>query len=153
LAARTPLDVYVANRTPASLLVGRTAQTDDLVGTSELPSFHDNIPLTAGPSRVVMGHIVDKAGNWVERVFVLCFDSATIFVYDPARRIVESEIFTGRGPHSLAFMQSDSKLPYAFVGHFTDSYVAVVSLDQRYPQTFGSTLAILGIPTPPRASK
>jgi len=153
-AASVPLDVYVANRTPNSLLIGRTDRTDAPVATSDLPTFHNNIPLTAGPSRVVIGYVIGHDGEPALRVFVLCFDSALIYVYDPTRRGLEPQvIYTGRGPHSLAFMSRDSKAPYAFVGHFTDSYVAVISLDQRYPETFGATLAILGTPTPPRASR
>src|SRR5690606_38405671 len=49
-ATRVPLDVYVANRTPSSLLVGRTAGEDPDALVSALPRFYDNFPLTAGPS-------------------------------------------------------------------------------------------------------
>ncbi len=150
LSARVPLDVYVANRSPNSLLVGKTDAKEAPIGASELPTFHDNIPLTAGPSRVVMGHIVNPEGKRERRIFVLCFDSALIYVYDPERGRLEGEIRTGRGPHSLAF---DPKRPLLYVGHFTDSYVGVMSLDQRYPHTYGTTLATLGVPTPPRAAK
>ncbi|HSC88475.1 MAG TPA: hypothetical protein VLC09_14430 [Polyangiaceae bacterium] len=152
-ASTIPFDVYVANRSPNSLLIGRTDPVDSTVGGSDLPSFHDNIPLTTGPSRVIIGRVLDAQGQWARRVFVLCFDSAVIYVYDPERRTVEAEIFTGRGPHSLAFLPPSSDLPVAFVGHFSDSYVAAVSLDQRHPETFGSTLAILGTPKPPRAAR
>jgi hypothetical protein len=152
----TPVDVYLTNRTPPSLLVGqvRTAEGSD----PELPIFYDNVPLTAGPSRVVVGHVTvgnDAAGDPIRetRIFVLCFDSSLIFIYDPARRRVETEIFTGRGPYSMAFDDKDPERPMAYIGHFTDSFIGVVSLDQRTPRTYGTFITTIGAPTPPRASK
>lgn len=150
LAARVPLDVYVANRSPSSLLVGTTDWVDARVPMVELPTFHNNVPLTAGPSRVFLGSITNKQGQLERRVFVLCFDSAIIYVYNPATRMIETEFRTGRGPHSLAF---DTSRPLLYVGHFTDSFVGVISLDQRYPHTYGTLLSTVGIPTQPRAAK
>jgi hypothetical protein len=149
-AAEVALDVYVTNRSPNSLLVGRTGGTDLGEKVSALPEFYENIPLTAGPSRVVLGHIRNEFGDKEPRVFVLCFDSALIYVFDPARGRVEAEIRTGRGPYAMAF---DSETALAFVAHFTDSHVGIVSLDQAHPTTFGATLATLGEPDSPRASK
>ncbi len=161
-------DVYVANRAPASLLVGRmTPDFSYANGTSELPSFIDSIALTSGPSRVVLGYVKvpttaatttsdsalkDKGGLYdlERRVFVVCFDSRRIFVYDPARRVIEANITTGRGPFALAI---DQDRGLAYVAHFTDSYLGVISLDQRFPQTYASVVASIGSPTPPRASK
>jgi len=150
VAEDTALDVYAANRGPNSLLIGKTGGTDSDTQSSQTPSFFDNIPLSAGPSRVVLGHITDTQGLSQERVFVICFDSALIYIYNPDRRIVESVIRTGRGPHSIAF---DPENSLAYVGHFADSYVGVVSLDMRHPQTFGSTLLTLGTPISPRAAR
>ncbi len=149
-AAAEPLDVYVANRTPPSLVLGHTLRADGPSGTTDVPSFYDNVPLTAGPSRVILGHVSNASGESELRVFVLCFDSALIFVYDPARRRIESEIFTGRGPYALAF---DEDRPLAYIGHFTDSFIGVVSLDQRFPRTYATMITTIGAPTPPRASK
>ena len=42
---------------------------------------------------------------------------------------------------------------FLYVGHFTDSYIGVVDLDMRRPETFGSMFATVGAPTPPRESK
>lgn len=149
-----PLAVYVANRTPPSLLVGRTQPVMAPTQTGDLPAFYANIPLTAGPSRVVLGNVLtddgSPEGRLERRVFVLCFDSNVIYVYDPVRQRLETEVFTGRGPHSLAF---DGKRPVAYVGHFTDSYIGVVSLDQRSPWNYGAMIASIGTPRPPRASK
>lgn len=149
-AARVPLVVYVANRGPNSLLIGTTDSRDALVAADDLPTFHDSIPLTAGPSRVVIGEVTTPSGVRERRVFVICFDSALVYVFDPIRKRLETEIFTGRGPHSLAF---DGAEPLLYVGHFTDSYVGVVSLDQRHTRTYGAMVAALGEPTPPRASQ
>lgn len=156
-AERVALDVYVANRTPSSLLLGKTSGPSDLGGPSDVPAFYDNIPLTEGPSGVFVGKIMTAGGRVESRVFVTCFDSSVIYVIDPERRLIESQIFTGRGPQSIAFQLPDSGPSnvgaLAYIAHFTDSYVSVVSLDQRFPKTFGATLATLGTPTPPRASK
>jgi hypothetical protein len=149
-AAAIPLDLYVANRSPNSLLVGTIEARVGPLGNDGLPNFHDTIPLTSGPSRAILGWVRTRSGQRERRVFVTCFDSALIYVYDPARRAVESEIPTGRGPHAIAF---DPIEPVAYVGHFTDSYVGVVSLDQTHPQTYGTMLASIGLPVPPRAAK
>ena len=155
--------VYVASRAPASLLVGAmTADFGYPSGTSELPSFTDSVSLTFGPSRVIVGDVKvpgtaqsaqqDEAGPYeIEtRVFVVCFDSRRIFVYDPKRRLVDAIISTGRGPYALAL---DGVRGLAYLGHFTDSYLGVVSLDQRFPQTYATIVASIGAPKAPRSSK
>jgi len=149
-AAAVPLDLYIANRSPNSLLVGTIEARVGELGSDGIPSFHDTIPLTSGPSRAILGRVLTREGTYERRVFVTCFDSALIYVYDPARRAVESEIPTGRGPHAMAF---DPILPVAYVAHFTDSYLGVVSLDQTHPETYGTMLASIGVPIPPRAAK
>jgi hypothetical protein len=145
-----PFDVYVANRTPPSLLVGQTHPVTNDNGTDDLPAFNQSIPLTAGPSRVVLGSIINAQGELERRVFVVCFDSRRIFIYDPVRRTVEAEVTTGRGPHALAV---DTRHGLAYVGHFTDSFIGVIALDQRFPDTYATLVATVARPTPPRASK
>jgi DNA-binding beta-propeller fold protein YncE len=83
-------------------------------------------------------------------VFVVCFDSRRIFVYDPKRRMIEAVISTGRGPYALAI---DDARGLGYVAHFTDSYLGVISLDQRFPQTYATIVASIGTPSPPRSSK
>ena len=154
--------VFVSSRSPASLLVGALTSDTSLAGTNELPSFSDSIPLTFGPSRVILGDVKvwgsaqseqqDAFGPYEleRRVFVVCFDSRRIFVYDPKRRAIEAIVSTGRGPYALAV---DSVRGLAYLGHFTDSYLGVVSLDQRFPQTYATIVASIGAPKPPRSSK
>jgi len=162
--ARQP-NVYVANRTPSSLLVGAlTPDPNYLAGSSGLPSFTDNVALTTGPSRIVLGRVRvpalasdpdaitdDGAPYKLERrVFVVCLDSRRVFIYDPGRRVVEARVITGRGPFALAI---DDARGLAYISHFTDSYLGVISLDQRFPKSYASIIANIGAPSPPRASK
>jgi hypothetical protein len=149
-AARIPVGVYVANRAPPSLLVGETRVVESAAATDDLPVFHDSIPLSFGPSRVVVGDIVRPDGEREPRVFVIAFDTRLIFIYDPIRRRIEATIETGRGPHSLVV---DAEHGLGYLGHFTDSYLAVISLDQRFPRSYASVISTIGPPRPPRASK
>jgi len=155
--AAIPLAVYVANRAPSSLLVGETRPNQGLYSTDDLPRFEESVPLTFGPSRVVIGKVIDREGQPRTRVFVVCFDTRRIGVYDPAKHDIEDWIITGRGPHALVteLGVDDGGAPthaYAYVGHFTDSYLGVIDLDQRNP-TFGTIVATIGQPHAPRASK
>ena len=159
LAVHQP-NIYVANRAPSSLLVGSmTADYSYRAGTNELPSFIDSVALSSGPSRVVLGHVKvpgalyhDLHGSYdlERRVFVICFDSRRVFVYDPKRRVIDSIVSTGRGPYAFTV---DEARGLGYVAHFTDSYLGVISLDQRFPQTYATIVASIGNPSPPRSSK
>jgi hypothetical protein len=170
----TPFDVYVANRTPASLIVGHTPPPPERTLSDDLPRFTGMIPMSVGPSRVIVGDVLDEKGRRVRRVFVVCFDSRRIFVFDPEKRRFEAEIITGRGPHAFALDVLDkedadklneaadklneahvaaSEHAYAYVGMFSDSYIGVVDLDQRHVGTYGTFVLSVGERTPPRASK
>lgn len=161
-----PMDVYIANRTPASLLLGRletvvveSADENGIVRDSsayDTLAIYDSIPLAFGASKVALGHVIEPDGSLGLRVFTVAFDSRFVFSYDPAERRVDAVIRTGRGPHSIAFdTGEDGGVPYSYlyIGHFTDSYVGVVDLDMRRPATFGSLVATIGVPNPPRESK
>ncbi len=149
-AGRIADAVFVANRTPASLLVGDIQQ----LGTGEaglpLPAFKQTIPLSFGPSRVVLGRILNEQGKLELRVFVLCFDSRLIFVYDPVRGQLETEIRTGRGPHALVV---DEQRHVAYVAHFTDSYIGVIDLDRSHTGDYAKIVLSVGHPSAPRATK
>ena len=151
------LRVFAANRNPSSVLIGETRSATD-----ERPRFSDSIPLPYGPSRVVVGDIITESGEPATRVFVLCFDAAMVGIYDPATRRVEQWAHTGRGPHALvidtdptAELGASARRGYGlgYVGHFTDSYIGVMDLDRRNPNTYGEIILTVGAPTPPRASK
>jgi DNA-binding beta-propeller fold protein YncE len=98
---------------------------------------------------VVLGDVIDRDGQPAPRVFVLCFDAHTIYVYDPAVNEFEAFIETGRGPQALVV---DAQRGLGYVAHFIDSYVGVIDLDRR-SRTYGSVVLGVGQPSPPRASK
>ena len=160
-----PLRFFIANRAPASLLVGRieTVLTHaDASGGGAIVSAYDKlsiyeaVPLSYGASHVALGKVVDRDGKLALRVFAVAFDSRFVFSYDPEARRVDQVIRTGRGPHAIAFDtgdDGDGPHSYLLVGHFTDSYVGVVDLDMRHQYTFGSMFASLGQPLPPKESK
>ncbi len=153
--AGVPVGVYAANRTPSSLLIGRSRPNQSATSSDDLPTFFDSIALPFGPSRVIVGEVLDQDGQRVTRVFVVCFDSRRIGIYDPVGRRIEKWIETGRGPHAFASFvhgSGDQLRPLGYVGHFTDSYVGVVDLDQRSPN-HGTLVLMLGRPLPPRTSK
>jgi hypothetical protein len=153
--AGVPLRVFVANRTPSSLLIGHTRPNQSATSSDDLPQFFDTLALPFGPSRVVVGNVIDVDGMLKPRVFVVCFDSRKVGVYDPDARRIEKWIETGRGPHAFAVdtqLDAGGGHALAYVGHFTDSFVGVIDLDQRN-RTFGSMVMVLGRPSPPRASK
>jgi hypothetical protein len=154
-----PLDAYVANRGPASLIVGHTPPGVPNALTDDLPQFDQTIAMSDGPSRVVVGDVIDTTGQHVRRVFIVCFDSRRIFVYDPVAQRFETQIVTGRGPHAFALDSSklgvsdEDSYAYGYLGHFSDSYLGVIDLDQRHTATYGKIVLSVGQRTPPRASK
>lgn len=163
-AENVPLRIYMANRTPAQLLVGRVETIINRTGDPAAPSsvtenvfFFDSIPLNFGPTRVKIGRVVDEAGQFVDRVFAVCFDSRSVFVIDPETERVETIIQTGRGPQDVAFDEGigpdGEPFAYAYISHFTDSYLGIVDLDQRRPNTFGAIVANVGVPQPPVESR
>jgi hypothetical protein len=149
--AGIPLGVYVANRTPATLLIGRTRTNASATSSDDLPQFYSTRPVTFGPSRVIAGEVIDRAGARVPRIFLVCFDSRKILIFDPVMQRVEDWIETGRGPHAFT-VDIGPNHAYGYIGHFTDSYIGVVDLDQRH-ETFGTIVLTVGKPTAPRTSK
>ncbi len=152
VCSNIPLAAYIANRAPASLLIGEVRLADPKLGTEEV-HIYDSVTLAQGPSRVVIGRIktvVDGKPVFKQRVFVICFDARVIFVYDPVQRRIDGTIRTGRGPHSLVM---DPVEPIAYVGHFTDSYIGLVDLDQSHADTFESIVATIGVPQAPSGTK
>jgi hypothetical protein len=158
-----PLRLFVANRAPASLLVGKIETTlakenENVTGAFDVVSIQETVPLAFGASKVVVGKVLDLEGTPRVRVFVAAFDSRLVFSYDPEAHRIDAVFRTGRGPHALAVdtrpaSAEDSGHAFLYVGHFTDSYLGVVDLDMRHPNTFGTMFASVGTPIPPRESK
>jgi len=104
--AQLPARVFFASRTPPSLVVGEIGEPSASGDGSYDPDalvIHGNVPLVAGPSKLYLAPIVDASGRYALRVFITCFDSAQIFVYDPDAGIVENVITVGPGPFAMAF--------------------------------------------------
>jgi len=149
-ASAVPLDTFVTNRSPASLVVGQSRPAIADVASNDLPIFETTVVLSRGPTRVVVGDVVNVDGERERRAFAVSFDSRRLTIYDPARQRIEAEITTGRGPQAFAV---DPEHGLGYVAHFTDSYIGVVDLDQRHPDTYATIVASFGEPLPPRASK
>jgi hypothetical protein len=149
-ASAVPLDVFVSNRSPASLLAGQSRPAIGDVASHALPAFTASVPLALGPTRVVVGNVINADGQPERRAFAISFDARRVTIYDPRRQRIEAEVATGRGPQAFAV---DGEHGLGYVAHFTDSYIGVVDLDQRRPNTYATVVASIGRPNPPRASK
>jgi hypothetical protein len=185
-AEQYPARVFIANRTPPSIVVGQIGRVSDSGDGTYDPDqliFTGNVSLTAGPSRLYLAPVVmtfpDGQGHYVLRLFVVCFDTSTIFVFDPndlgnPTATPEALIYTGAGPYALAFdpfsMQDvatnavvpvDPRAPaslalkryrFAYVASFTQSYLQMIDLDDdtQYPETWEHVVFTLGKPTPPK---
>jgi hypothetical protein len=174
---RRPARVFIANRAPASLLVGEvggSASVGDDYDPDRL-TIHTTIPLSAGPTKVFLAPVVERDGAYALRVFVVCFDSATVFVYDPDTEQVENVIRVGLGPFAMAFdpftfedVATHAQVPidprdagrglrryrFAYVASFTNSFVQVLDLDNAQPNraTFERVVFTLGRPQTPKGS-
>ncbi len=185
-AQQYPARVFIANRTPPSIVVGQVgllSNSDDDTYDADALVFTNNVSLTAGPSKLYLAPVVmtfpDGVGHYVLRLFVVCFDTSTIFVFDPndltsPTATPEALIYTGAGPYALAFdpfsmedvatnevVPADPRAPaslalkryrFAYVASFTQSYVQMIDLDQNtpHPETWEHIVYTLGKPTPPK---
>ncbi len=106
--ADTPARVFIANRTPPSIIFGEIGgvSSDNGSYNPDMLTLSGNVPLPAGPSRVYVAPIVNAQGRYEVRVFVVNFDSSTISIYDPngtnALALVDT-IGVGPGPFAMAF--------------------------------------------------
>ena len=133
--------------------------------------------VSAGPSKVYLAPIVDKNGNYALRVFAVCFDSATIYVYDPEGGVLEQVIRVGLGPFAMTFdpfnlddVAQHKPVPidqahnpnekeirhyrFGYIASFTQSYVQLIDLDNAVPatNTFEQIVFTLGKPTNPKGT-
>lgn len=145
--------VFMSNRSPSSLLVGATVPGTLTSDARDIPQFIDAMFLPIGVSRVYVGKVLVD-GKLETRIFAVCFDQRRIAIYNPKSNAVEGFITTGRGPHAMAFDYSeDPPHALAYVGHFYDSYVGVVQLDQSELRHYGKIVLNLAERVAPRASK
>jgi hypothetical protein len=166
-----PLRAFIANRSPPTLLIGRVVSTvedsngtpDPVAGTGIGDALYIDTatPLPQGVSKVVLGQVIQPDGTPHTVVFIVSFDTRRISMYDPdTQTIISPTIVTGRGPQPIAFdacttdcQPGEAPHAYLYVGHFTDSYLGVVDLDERHPETFATMFASVGFPIPPLESK
>ncbi len=155
-----PLGLFVASRSPAALLLGKIETTAVVTGSTvtgmhDTFTLSDSFPLPTGPSLVRMGQIVNDQGAFEPRVFVVSFDARYVYSFDPKNRDIDVRIKTGRGPFGLGIDagrtdDGTDNEAFLYVGHFTDSYLGVVDLDERHTATFGTFLVNVGPPVEPR---
>ena len=183
--AQLPARVFIANRTPPSIIVGHIGQqslSGDGTYDPDQLTIAGNVSLLPGPSKLFLAPIVARDadgihGHYQMMLFVVCYDSNEVLVYDP--NDLDSPfgatplglIPTGAGPYAMAFepfvleeaatgadVPIDPRQPadlairryrFAYVASFTHSYVQVIDLDQTSP-TFLSVVFTLGTPTVPK---
>lgn len=107
--------VFLTNRTPAALVVGRIDPV-----TKQL-SFYENVALPIGPSRITRAVIDGKT-----QILAASFDARSIVIYDPDSRRISNILRTHRGPYAMAV---DGVRKLAYICNFTDSTIQVVELD------------------------
>jgi hypothetical protein len=181
-----PPDLYIANRTPPSLMIGHvgvpSSPVEDAAYDPDSLSVFKTVPLLAGVSRVYLAPIVNSTGNYEMRVFIVAFDSNSIFIYDPFTEQV-NQVPVGNGPFALAFdpftaddvalgnpVLSDPRhldpqgapnplglktYRFAYVASFTNSYVQVIDLDDSRidKSTFETVVFTVGNPTIPKGTQ
>jgi hypothetical protein len=169
--ARLPARVFFASRTPPALGIGEIGGLPQGAGGTYDPDrlvLTGNVPLPVGPSKVYLAPIVDTNGNFAPRIFVVCFDSSKIIVYDPEAGAVENVISVGPGPFAMAFdpfvikdvgehRAASRAYRFAYVASFIESFVQMIDLDMTNPdlspptaETFERVVFTLGQPTVPK---
>lgn len=174
--AQLPARFFISSRSPPSLIVGDVGQLrSDGVYDPDAVAFRKNVPMPPGPSRIYIAPIVDGAGRYALRVFVVCFDASQVIVYDPDADLIEAVVRVGPGPFALAFdpfsftdmalrkqVPQDVREPgrdlltyrFAYVASFTQSYVQVLDFDDSRADksTYGTVVFTLGTPTQPKGT-
>ena len=179
VCARLPARVFFANRSPASMLtgeIGESSASGDSTYDADRLLVYGNVPLSFGPSKLYLAPVVTADGTYALRVFIVCFDAAAIFIYDPDAGVVENIIRVSSGPFAMAFdpfdiekvaahakVDDDPRAPgtglkkyrFAYVASFTNSFVQAIDLDNSLPRkdTFEKIVFTLGLPTLPKGSR
>ena len=180
--ARLPARVFFVNRAPDTLVVGEIGETSvqgDGTYDPDKLVIYKNIPISPGGSRLYLAPIVAADGRYSLRLFIVCFDSALVYVLDPDTMQMENVIRVGDvggvGPFAMAFdpftledvarrlpVQQDPRDPdldlkryrFAYLASFTQSFVQVLDLDgsRTDKSTFEQVVFNLGVPTAPKGS-
>ncbi|MGA2448675.1 MAG: hypothetical protein ABTD50_08375 [Polyangiaceae bacterium] len=159
-----PANMYVASRTPPALLLGQVGNQYD----PDALSIQGTIPLPAGPSRVYRAPVIASDGTYSLRIFVTCFDSDVVIIYDPATQLWDT-VHVGQGPFAMTFdpfpttcwgktpaacsQQMTYPYRFAYVANFTQSFLEVIDLDNSQPTaqlTYESVVYAIGQPTAPK---
>jgi hypothetical protein len=114
-----PIRVFLASRSPASLVVG---EIDPASGQLH---FFENVPLPIGPSRITRSSFVDANKIAHTRIYIASYDSAYVISYDPEARRLGGVVKAGRGPYSIAI---DQARKLAYVANFIDGTVQVIDV-------------------------
>lgn len=169
---RIPARVFVANRSPASIVYGETGSG---VGADFNPDrliLGGSIPLSTGPTRVYLAPIVDARGAYALRLFAVCFDAQIVYIIDPDSLRLENVLRLAPGPFAMAFdpfsfedaatgamvktEPGEARLAYrfAYIASFTDSFIHVVDLDNSSTnkESFERPVLSVGDPTPPKGN-
>jgi hypothetical protein len=115
-----PTRVFLASRSPASLVVG---QIDRASGQLH---FYENHPLPIGPSRITRSTFLGADGHTHTRVYIASYDSAYVVSYDPDTRRLGGVIKAGRGPYAIAI---DDGRKLAYVANFIDGTIQVMDVN------------------------
>ncbi len=175
--ARKPARAFITNRSPAALLIGDVGANQGFDGAynPDRLTLHTSVPLAAGPSKAYLAPIVDRDGAFALRVFIVCFDAAQIYIYDPDGGVLENILRVGPGPFAMTFdpfsleevaTHSPVEIPardadvglrryrFAYLASFTQSYVQVIDLDNASTAspTFERVVYTLGQPTNPKGT-
>jgi hypothetical protein len=109
---KIPARVFIANRTPPSVIYGQIGLQNFEDGTydADTLSLQGNVPVAQGPSKLYLAPIVDASGHYALRLFVVCYDASQVWVFDPEQIALagsaaqpEAVIDTGLGPFAMAF--------------------------------------------------
>ncbi len=108
-----PARVFIGSRSPSSVIygtIGGFSLSGD--GTYDPDQLHmlGSVPLLDGPSRLYLAPIVDGTGHYALRLFIVCYDSNVVFVFDPEQvqalgqtAVPEAVLNVGPGPFAMAF--------------------------------------------------
>jgi hypothetical protein len=162
--AQVPANLYIANRTPPSLILGQVGVPimDNTAYDPDSISTFGNVPLVPGVSNVYQAPIIDQNGNYSLRLFIVAYNSNEVLVYNPNTQEVD-QIPMDDGPFAMAFdpfsltdaavgnpVPPDPRHPdlpgaeyplglktyrFAYVASFTNSYVQVIDLDESRKDT------------------